>query len=76
MELESVLSHIKDNPIVPPVFSLQDLEKVPIKSGIVASAHNLLKAARTRLAAFLLKKSVQKKLNGKQAVPHPIFGTH
>jgi len=52
VEVESVFGHIKGNRSFRR-FSLRGLDKVHTEFGIVAMAHNLLKVASIRLAAFL-----------------------
>gem|GEM_PF-2105169 len=52
VEVESVFGHIKGNRSFRR-FSLRGLDKVHTEYGIVAMAHNLLKVASIRLAAFL-----------------------
>ncbi|MHA7967594.1 IS1182 family transposase [Paenibacillus sp. CAU 1782] len=59
VEVESVFGHIKGNRSFRR-FSLRGLEKVHTEFGIVALAHNLLKAARIRLSIYLEKQAHKK----------------
>ena len=59
VEVESVFGHIKGNRSFRR-FSLRGLSKVNTEFGIVALAHNLLKVAGIRLAAFLQKQAHKK----------------
>ncbi|WP_082673094.1 IS1182 family transposase [Paenibacillus senegalimassiliensis] len=63
VEVESVFGHIKGNRSFRR-FSLRGLDKVHTEFGIVAMAHNLLKVASIRLAAFL-NKTAKKMVNEK-----------
>ncbi|MFH5186318.1 IS1182 family transposase [Paenibacillus sp. TAB 01] len=59
VEVESVFGHLKGNRSFRR-FSLRGLDKVHTEFGIVALAHNLLKVAGIRLAAFLHKQAHKK----------------
>ncbi len=59
VEVESVFGHIKGNRSFRR-FSLRGLEKVHVKFGIVALAHNLLKVAGIRLTTFIQKQTRKK----------------
>ena len=72
VEVESVFGHIKGNRSFRR-FSLRGLEKVHTEFGIVALAHNFLKAAGIRLAALLHKAGPEKRLEWKRYVFPPTF---
>ncbi|MFH5181634.1 IS1182 family transposase [Paenibacillus sp. TAB 01] len=59
VEVESVFGHIKGNRSFRRFF-LRGLDKVHTEFGIVALAHNLLKVAGIRFAAFLQKQAYKK----------------